>query len=181
MLPGNGCPVSGSRMPACSEKSPRRGGENRARIGLTFGVSEPLGVTEHEQAVRGHRSADGAPELVLLQDVAVADQRRIIRESVRSADYHSVITTAQLRCLLASCRCVTSKLESRVKALTEELGARTGYRRVVAESSEWRQVLKHPTQHARASNGCANRPPPLTAICSAPSVRATFGRTCITG
>jgi len=41
-----------------------------------------------------------------------------------------------------------SKLESRVRALTEELDARTGYRRVVGESLPWRQVLTQATQVA---------------------------------
>jgi transcriptional regulator with GAF, ATPase, and Fis domain len=41
-----------------------------------------------------------------------------------------------------------AKLEARVQALTEELDARTGYRRVVGESKEWRQVLTQATQVA---------------------------------
>jgi two-component system response regulator AtoC len=41
-----------------------------------------------------------------------------------------------------------SKLEARVRALTDELDARTGFRRVVGESPEWRQALKQPTQVA---------------------------------
>jgi transcriptional regulator with GAF, ATPase, and Fis domain len=41
-----------------------------------------------------------------------------------------------------------SKLEARVRSLTEELDARTGYRRVVGESSEWRQTLTQATQVA---------------------------------
>jgi len=41
-----------------------------------------------------------------------------------------------------------SKLESRVRELTEELDARTGYRRVVGETAEWREVL---TQAARVA------------------------------
>jgi transcriptional regulator with GAF, ATPase, and Fis domain len=41
-----------------------------------------------------------------------------------------------------------SKLEVRVKALTEELDSRTGYRRVVGDSASWRQVLKQATQVA---------------------------------
>ncbi len=40
------------------------------------------------------------------------------------------------------------KLESRVRALTEELDVRTGYRRVVGTSREWRQVLTQATQVA---------------------------------
>jgi len=41
-----------------------------------------------------------------------------------------------------------ARLESRVRALTEELDARTGYRRVVGESKEWRSVLTQATQVA---------------------------------
>jgi transcriptional regulator with GAF, ATPase, and Fis domain len=41
-----------------------------------------------------------------------------------------------------------AKLESRVRALTEELDARTGYRRVVGDSVPWRQVLTQATQVA---------------------------------
>ena len=41
-----------------------------------------------------------------------------------------------------------ARLEARVRTLTEELDARTGYRRVIGESKEWRQVLKQATQVA---------------------------------
>jgi two-component system response regulator AtoC len=41
-----------------------------------------------------------------------------------------------------------SRLENRVRALTEELDARTGYRRVVGESGSWRTVLMQATQVA---------------------------------
>jgi len=41
-----------------------------------------------------------------------------------------------------------ARLESRVRALTDELDARTGYRRVVGESKSWRQVLTQATQVA---------------------------------
>ena len=41
-----------------------------------------------------------------------------------------------------------SRLEARVQALTDELDARTGYRRVVGQSAEWREVLKQATQVA---------------------------------
>jgi transcriptional regulator with GAF, ATPase, and Fis domain len=39
-------------------------------------------------------------------------------------------------------------LEARVRTLTDELDSRTGYRRVVGESAEWRQVLTQATQVA---------------------------------
>ena len=41
-----------------------------------------------------------------------------------------------------------AKLETRVRALTEELDARTGYRRVIGESASWRRVLTQATQVA---------------------------------
>jgi PAS domain S-box-containing protein len=41
-----------------------------------------------------------------------------------------------------------SNLEARVRALTEELDARTGYRRVVGESAQWRHALTQATQVA---------------------------------
>jgi two-component system response regulator AtoC len=41
-----------------------------------------------------------------------------------------------------------SRLESRIKTLTEELDSRTGYRRVVGDSHAWRQVLTQATQVA---------------------------------
>jgi transcriptional regulator with GAF, ATPase, and Fis domain len=39
-----------------------------------------------------------------------------------------------------------SQLETRVRALTDELDSRTGYRRVIGESVQWRQVLTQATQ-----------------------------------
>jgi len=41
-----------------------------------------------------------------------------------------------------------ARLESRVRALTAELDARTGYRRVIGESPQWRSVLTQATQVA---------------------------------
>ena len=41
-----------------------------------------------------------------------------------------------------------TRLEARVRELTEELDSRTGYRRVVGESPAWRQVLTQATQVA---------------------------------
>ena len=41
-----------------------------------------------------------------------------------------------------------AKLESRVRELTDELDARTGYRRVIGETPEWREVLTQAAQVA---------------------------------
>jgi transcriptional regulator with GAF, ATPase, and Fis domain len=40
------------------------------------------------------------------------------------------------------------RLESRVQALTEELNARAGFRRVIGQSASWREVLTQATQVA---------------------------------
>jgi transcriptional regulator with GAF, ATPase, and Fis domain len=42
----------------------------------------------------------------------------------------------------------TSRLEARVRELTDELDSRTGYRRVIGESAKWREVLMQATQVA---------------------------------
>jgi two-component system response regulator AtoC len=41
-----------------------------------------------------------------------------------------------------------SRLEARVRALTDELDTRTGYRRVIGESAQWRDVLRQAAQVA---------------------------------
>ncbi len=41
-----------------------------------------------------------------------------------------------------------ARLDSRVRQLTEELDARTGYRRIIGESLQWREVLKQAAQVA---------------------------------
>ena len=52
-------------------------------------------------------------------------------------------------------------LEARVRALTEELDTRTGYRRVIGKSAQWKQVLTQATQVASTDTtavfGCVVR------------------------
>jgi two-component system response regulator FlrC len=112
-------------------------------------------------AKRGYRSAlrvpirlDGAlaaglaflsfePSVYVLADVLVA--RRI---ADRLALYLSRQKRAEAfqRADEASER--AARLESRVRELTDELDSRTGYRRVVGNSPQWRQVLTQATQVA---------------------------------
>jgi transcriptional regulator with PAS, ATPase and Fis domain len=61
----------------------------------------------------------------------------IIRERASQASKRADEATAR-----------ASQLEARVRALTDELDARTGYRRVLGESLLWREVLKQATQVA---------------------------------
>ena len=68
-LPGNGWPVSGSRIvgDAGEVAAALRLRQHRARVGRALLVLEPLVVAEHEQPVPHQRAADRAAELVLLQ------------------------------------------------------------------------------------------------------------------
>jgi len=90
---------------------------------LTFSAREP-GVYKHSDILTARRMADRFA-LCLSRERQVEASKRADEASARA-----------------------SRLESRVRALTEELDARTGYRRVVGESVSWRQVLTQATQVA---------------------------------
>ena len=97
---------------------------------------------------------DGNPAgaLVFLTKASQAFQPHDATVARRIAD-RMALTLTRERELTASKRADeaterAARLEARVQALTEELDARTGYRRVVGESKEWRQVLTQATQVA---------------------------------
>jgi transcriptional regulator with GAF, ATPase, and Fis domain len=114
-----------------------------------------------ESAKRGYRSAlrvairvEGrlAGTLVFLSfspdaykeaDLLVA---RRIRDRIALHVTHGRGVDAARRAAEATAR--ASQLEMRVRALTEELNARSGYRRVVGNSPSWRQALTEATQVA---------------------------------
>jgi two-component system NtrC family response regulator len=92
--------------------------------------------------------------LVYLSTASAAFKHDDILVARRIAD-RMTVTLARDREIDASRRVdeVTaraSQLEARVRALADELDARTGYRHVVGESTEWRQVLKQAAQVAPA-------------------------------
>jgi transcriptional regulator with PAS, ATPase and Fis domain len=76
-------------------------------------------------------------------DVLIA--RRIADHVALALSHQRLAEQAQRT---AEARALARTLEGRVKALTEELDARTGYRRVVGESAECRVVLKQAMQVA---------------------------------
>ncbi len=76
-------------------------------------------------------------------DVPVA-RRLADRMAVSVARDREVAATRQA----AEATARASQLEARVRALTAELDARTGYRRVIGESASWRQVLTQAAQVA---------------------------------
>ena len=85
-----------------------------------------------------------APRPTETADVPVA--RRIADRLALSLSRERGIEASAAR--RRSHRARAAQLEARVRALTEELDARTGYRRVVGESAPWRQVLTQATQVA---------------------------------
>jgi len=91
--------------------------------GLAFSAREP-GVYKQSDILTARRIADRFA-LCLSRERQAEASKRADEASARAA-----------------------RLESRVRALTEELDARTGYRRVVGESAAWRQVLTQATQVA---------------------------------
>jgi transcriptional regulator with GAF, ATPase, and Fis domain len=93
-----------------------------------------------------------AGALVFLSKTLSAFHSADILVARRSAD-RMAVAVARDRELQASRRADeaterAARLEARVCELTEELDDRTGYRRVVGDSAEWRQVLKQATQVA---------------------------------
>ena len=97
--------------------------DGKIAAGLAFGSREPH-VYKHSDVLTARRIADR---------IALCLSRERQAEASRRADE-------------ASAR--ASRLESRVRALTDELDARTGYRKVVGDSAAWRQVLTQATQVA---------------------------------
>jgi hypothetical protein len=84
-----------------------------------------------------------APNAYTVGDILVA---RRIADHVALALSHQRLADEARR--TAEARALAGALEARVRTLTEELDARTGYRRVVGESPQWHQVLTQATQVA---------------------------------
>jgi Nif-specific regulatory protein len=82
-------------------------------------------------------SAFAQPDLLLARRIADRLALLVARDREVEASKRADEATAR-----------AARLEARVRALTEELDARTGYRRVVGESAEWRAVLTQATQVA---------------------------------
>jgi transcriptional regulator with GAF, ATPase, and Fis domain len=97
--------------------------DGRAGGTLTF-ASREAGAFNAADLPVARRMADRLA-VTLLRDREIEASRRADEASTRAA-----------------------RLEARVKALTEELDARTGYRRVVGDSPSWRQALTQATQVA---------------------------------
>ena len=97
--------------------------EGRIVGGLTFLKAETHGF-KHDDVLVARRIGERVA-LCLARERGVEATRRADEASERAA-----------------------RLEARVRALTDELDARSGYRRVIGESAPWRKVLTQATQVA---------------------------------
>jgi transcriptional regulator with GAF, ATPase, and Fis domain len=96
------------------------------------------------------REGEFAAALLFLSNTPAAFQTGDIAVARRIAD-RLAVALARDRELAAAKRADeaterASQLEARVRALTDELNARSGFRRVIGESPPWRQVLTQATQ-----------------------------------
>lgn len=83
------------------------------------------------------------PAVYSTADVLVA--RRIADHVALALSHHQLAQEAQRT---AEARARARALEVRVRSLTEELSAVTGYRRVIGQSDSWKKVLREATQVA---------------------------------
>ncbi|HJZ73080.1 MAG TPA: sigma 54-interacting transcriptional regulator, partial [Vicinamibacterales bacterium] len=97
--------------------------DGRLAAGLVFASRTPASYTGRDAAIARRIGARIA--LCLRRERGLAEAMRADEATARAA-----------------------ALEARVTALTEELDARTGYRRVVGASASWKQVLTQATQVA---------------------------------
>ena len=89
-----------------------------------------LGAVVHAARLRARRRRDRAAGGGRLVQSYARERREALRKRADEASER------------------VTRLEARVKALTDELDARTGMRRVVGESAQWKQVLRQATQVA---------------------------------
>jgi transcriptional regulator with GAF, ATPase, and Fis domain len=101
-----------------------------------------VGVKAREQQL-GLLFWSKRPHAFQKRDVPIA---RRIADHVALAVSHQHLAEAARQ--ISETRARASSLEARVKVLSDELDARTGYRRVVGRSPEWQSVLKAATQVA---------------------------------
>jgi transcriptional regulator with GAF, ATPase, and Fis domain len=125
----------------------------------TFEVVEPAGFWDGIRAdgyramlLVGVKARDQQLGLLFWSKQPSAFSKRDVPVARRIADHVALAVSheqlAEAARQIAEARTRADRLEARVKALAEELDARTGYARVVGRSQEWQGVLKAATQVA---------------------------------
>jgi DNA-binding NtrC family response regulator len=142
-------------LPWPEARSRRTGGEP-ARLVALDPASDAL---DREAARRGHLTSlraavrlegETVAELVFLSTAAAGFSERDLPAARRLADRLSVCLARERgraeerRADEAASRAV--ELEARVRELSDELNARSGYHRVIGDSSRWREVLVQATR-----------------------------------
>jgi transcriptional regulator with GAF, ATPase, and Fis domain len=111
----------------------RLGYRSALRVAIRLGGEYAAGLSFLSFAPARYTTADVAAARRIADTLTLSFSRERSKALMKQADE----ATAR-----------AAQLESRVQALTEELDARSGYRRVVGQSKEWRQVLTQATQVA---------------------------------
>jgi transcriptional regulator with GAF, ATPase, and Fis domain len=115
--------------------------EEMARLGFKSGLG--VAVRLEGGVVAGLGFLSRSPAAFKKEDVAIA--RRVANRVALGLSRERSVEAAR-RADEATERAL--RLEARVRALTDELDARTGYRRVVGNSATWRKALTQATQVA---------------------------------
>jgi transcriptional regulator with GAF, ATPase, and Fis domain len=116
-------------------------GSPALRFGMATLLSAPIRFGGRLQAAVNFFSRQ--PGWFTRDDLPIAE--RVASHIALVMSHHRLAEQARLA---AEAQARAERLESRVQQLTDELDARGGYRRVIGESAQWREVLKKATQVA---------------------------------
>jgi transcriptional regulator with GAF, ATPase, and Fis domain len=122
-------------------KHPLAPGSPPLKLGMVTLISAPIRFGGRLQAAVNFFSRQ--PGWFQRDDVPIAE--RIASHIAVAMSHHQLAEQARSA---AEANARAERLESRVQQLMDELDARGGYRRVIGESAQWREVLKRATQVA---------------------------------
>ena len=111
------------------------------RAGMRTALSAPIRFGGRTQAMLNFFSRE--PGGFLRDDVPIAE--RVASHIALVMSHHQLAEKARVA---AEANARAERLESQVQQLTDELDALGGYRRVIGESQQWREVLRKATQVA---------------------------------
>ena len=109
--------------------------------GMRTALAAPIRFGGRLQAALNFFSRE--PGWFFRDDLPIAE--RVASHIALVMSHHQLAEKARLA---AEANARAERLESRVRQLTDELDALSGYRRVIGESQQWREVLKNATQVA---------------------------------
>jgi len=121
---------------------PLAAGSPPLKLGMATLISAPIRFGDRLQAAVNFFSRQ--PGWFRRDDLPIAG--RVASHIAVVMSHHRLAEQARSA---AEANARAERLESRVQQLTDELDARGGYRRVIGDSAQWREVLKRATQVAR--------------------------------